>query len=100
MYILVCKVGNTQNRFLLDGILLLHVIYLYHSYMTSTVFIFLYHLRSVHQHFLNTKRTTNYVHVMTHIVINIGIFLCAFPQSEDVVFLYVPHIAFRQCLQS
>ena len=68
------------------------------SHFQSSRFIFAYHLRSVDFHLFDFEGASYDVEIMLYVVAQISVFLSSLQQSEDVVFLKVPDVAFVKCL--
>ena len=92
--VLVGEVGDTHDRALLDGKLLVLVVDAESADLETAFNQLVEHFSAVHFHLLNFECTANDVEVSTLIVLQVVVFLGSFPKAENIILLDIPNTAF------
>ena len=96
-YVLVSEVCHTLDGALLDspfGVVVLVI--LENSDLKVACLVLLNDLGTVYLDFLHLESTADYIKIVSSVVLEIGVFGCGFPHSENVVLLNFPYVTFCQ----
>ena len=99
--ILIAQVGHPCNRTFLDGPYnLVFLVKCDNGYLVSHLLVFALEQCSIVLQFFQQECRLDYFHIFPDVFLCLGILFNTIQHAENVIFLNIPHITLRECLQA